>query len=286
MCMPLRTSCSACSVSLAAAAHRACKLAVCILRPYREIDVSQHIPGTLAVEQLRMKEAIARKAVLMCWNRHGSQLWMRCMRLAGTSIYSCGTAAAPRTQLTSLRGKCPLMLVKLTKKVRSLKSGTETRTPAQGGSAVCFRHTHWPRLEGVLVCAWLPVSSSCHLAPGAPCLQARHHVIALAPLGCKVGTYRRSMPHHQRPVVHAQVFTPSGKQEAYVAPQAIDQQKIAEVVQQFADGARNAIAAGALALCLRALHMKRVRCSRHFAEDVRTCSQRKFSTCQSAGNGV
>ena len=58
------------------------------------------------------------------------------------------------------------------------------------------------------------------------------------------------MPHHQRPVVRAQVFTPAGKQEAYVAPQAIDQQKIAEVVQQFADGARNAVGAGALCSAL------------------------------------
>lgn len=50
----------------------------------------------------------------------------------------------------------------------------------------------------------------------------------------------------ESPLAHAQVDTPSGKQEAYVTPQAIDQQTIAELVQQFADGARNAVAAGAL----------------------------------------
>ena len=95
------------------------------------------------------------------------------------------------------------------------------------------------------------------------------------------------MLHHQRPVVHAQVFTPSGKQEAYVAPQAIDQQKIAEVVQQFADGARNAVAAGALCSARAGvLHMKRVRCNKHFAEEASICSQRRFSTCQSLACGI
>ena len=44
-------------------------------------------------------------------NRHGGKSWMRCMRLGATSTYSCGTAAAPRTQITSLEGKCPLVHV-------------------------------------------------------------------------------------------------------------------------------------------------------------------------------
>ena len=44
-------------------------------------------------------------------NRHGGQSWMRCMRPAGTSIYSCGTAAGPRTQSISLEGKCLLVLM-------------------------------------------------------------------------------------------------------------------------------------------------------------------------------
>lgn len=43
-----------------------------------------------------------------------------------------------------------------------------------------------------------------------------------------------------------QVYTPSGQPAAYPVPRAIDQQEITQIVQQFADGARNAIAAGML----------------------------------------
>ncbi len=43
----------------------------------------------------------------------------------------------------------------------------------------------------------------------------------------------------------AQVYTPSGQAAAYPVPRELGQQEIAQIVQQFADGARNAIAAGA-----------------------------------------
>ena len=106
------------------------------------------------------------------------------MRLAGTFICSCGTAAGLRTQSISLRGKSPLVLVSLTEQLRSLRSGTDTHTPAQGGSAVCFRDTHRPRLEGVLVCAWLPVSYIIPLRTRASTALCDCHT---ALLGCKAG---------------------------------------------------------------------------------------------------
>ncbi len=43
----------------------------------------------------------------------------------------------------------------------------------------------------------------------------------------------------------AQVYTPSGQAAAYPVPRELGQQEIARIVEQFADGARNAIAAGA-----------------------------------------
>ena len=42
-----------------------------------------------------------------------------------------------------------------------------------------------------------------------------------------------------------QVFTPSGKMLDYITPRALDASEIPRIVKQFADGARNSLAAGA-----------------------------------------
>ena len=70
-----------------------------------------------------------------------------------------------------------------------------------------------------------------------------------------------------------------------MAPQAIDQQKIAEVVQQFADGARNAIAAGALSFALASFAYEARQMQWLICRGTSTCSERQFSTCQSAACG-
>ncbi|KAK9840593.1 hypothetical protein WJX81_003341 [Elliptochloris bilobata] len=91
--------------------------------------------------------------------------------------------------------------------------------------------------------AWRPVMDAVHEAGGVFFLQLWH---------CGRASHPDFQPGGALPLAPSalsigpdwKVYTPSGKEEAYVVPQAIDQQKIAEIVQQYADGARNAIAAG------------------------------------------
>ena len=56
-------------------------------------------------------------------------------------------------------------------------------------------------------------------------------------------------------IANGEVFTPSGKALPYPVPRALDASEIPGVVKQYADGARNSLAAGALPLLMASLHL-------------------------------
>ena len=188
------------------------------------------------------------------------------MRLADTFTYSCGTAAGLRTQSTSLEGNCLLVLVNIVK-------DTEV-------AEVRGRHSH--ACAGRLRCLLPPYP----LAPTGRCaylrlvaclllslstrgtLSDKHSIVK--GLGCKAG---RIITGVICCITSARLCMrrcshPLGSRRHTWRRRRLTSRRL----QRLCSSLRMALGMRSLqvrfALRLRALHMKRVRCNKRFAEDA------------------